>query len=117
MDDPVNKTERIEDQIADPESIPDKLTVEDPGKEEKDSGSEFEWRPDIEILFRQPIYSSDTGPRFPQELIERVCEFLWDEPVQLASGRSPVEPKRPCKIMRIHSHPFVMRHVANASGK
>ncbi|TFY54788.1 hypothetical protein EVJ58_g8653 [Rhodofomes roseus] len=84
MDDPVNKTERIEDQIADPESIPDKLTVEDPGKEEKDSGSASEWRPDTEILFRQPIYSSDTGPRFPQELIERICEFLWDEPVQLA---------------------------------
>ncbi|TFY51665.1 hypothetical protein EVJ58_g10446 [Rhodofomes roseus] len=84
MDDPVDKIERIEEEIADAESIPDKLTGEDSGKEEKDSGSASEWRPDTEILFRQPIYLSDTGPRFPQELIERICEFLWDEPVQLA---------------------------------
>ncbi|TFY54254.1 hypothetical protein EVJ58_g8969 [Rhodofomes roseus] len=83
MDDPVNKAERVEDQIADPESIPDKLTGEDHGKEEKDSGSEYQWGW-IPIPFRQPIYSSDTGPRLPQELIERICEFLWDEPVQLA---------------------------------
>ncbi|KAH9830666.1 uncharacterized protein C8Q71DRAFT_911229 [Rhodofomes roseus] len=84
MDDPVDKIERIEEEIADAESIPDKLTGKDSGKEEKDSGSASEWRPDTEILFRQPIYLSDTGPRFPQELIERICEFLWDEPVQLA---------------------------------
>ncbi|KAH9831797.1 uncharacterized protein C8Q71DRAFT_861473 [Rhodofomes roseus] len=90
----VHTTERMEDQIADQGIIPDKLTGEESGEEEsgeeesgeqtEDSGSASEWRPDIEILFRQPIYSSDTGPRFPQELIERICEFLWDEPVQLA---------------------------------
>ncbi|KAH9830672.1 uncharacterized protein C8Q71DRAFT_911231 [Rhodofomes roseus] len=84
MDDPVDKIERIEEEIADAESIPDKLTGEDSGKEEKDSGPASERRWTIEILFRQPIYSSDTGPRLPQELIERICEFLWDEPVQLA---------------------------------
>ncbi|KAH9831812.1 uncharacterized protein C8Q71DRAFT_861490 [Rhodofomes roseus] len=86
----VHTTERMEDQIADQGIIPDKLTGEESGEEEsgdeetEDSGSASEWRPGIEILFRQPIYSSNTSPQFPQELIERICEFLWDEPVQLA---------------------------------
>ncbi|KAH9831823.1 uncharacterized protein C8Q71DRAFT_861498 [Rhodofomes roseus] len=86
----VHTTEQMEDQIADQGIIPDKLTGEESGEEEsgdeetEDSGSASEWRPGIEILFRRPIYLSDTGPRFPQELIERICEFLWDEPVQLA---------------------------------
>ncbi|TFY56408.1 hypothetical protein EVJ58_g7665 [Rhodofomes roseus] len=82
MNDQVHKTEHVEDQIAHPEGISDKLTAEDPGKE-KGSSSDPERR-EIEIPFRQPTYSSDTGPRFPQELIERICECLWDEPVQLA---------------------------------
>ncbi|TFY55358.1 hypothetical protein EVJ58_g8300 [Rhodofomes roseus] len=86
----VHTTEQMEDQIADQGIIPDKLTGEESGEEEsgdeetEDSGSASEWRPGIEILFRQPIYLSNTSPQFPQELIERICEFLWDEPVQLA---------------------------------
>ncbi|TFY54461.1 hypothetical protein EVJ58_g8853 [Rhodofomes roseus] len=84
MIDQMNKTEHVEDQITlRPDSIPDKLTVEEHGKEETDSGEELRQR-QVLIPFRQPIYSSDTGPQFPQELIERICEFLWDEPVQLA---------------------------------
>ncbi|KAH9831817.1 uncharacterized protein C8Q71DRAFT_286199 [Rhodofomes roseus] len=88
MNESVHKTKRTEDQIADQGIIPDKLTgeesgEEEPGEEETDSGSESEQH-EIKIPFRQPIYSSDTRPRFPQELIERFCELLWDEPVQLA---------------------------------
>ncbi|TFY62317.1 hypothetical protein EVJ58_g3933 [Rhodofomes roseus] len=83
MNESVHKTEHVEDQISDPASISDKLTGEDSGKEEKDAEAEPEWNW-FDIPFRQPIYSCDTGPRFPQELFERICEFLWDEPVQLA---------------------------------
>ncbi|KAH9830643.1 uncharacterized protein C8Q71DRAFT_862394 [Rhodofomes roseus] len=84
MDDPMNKTDRVENHTSDPESIPEKLTDEEPQKEEKDSRVESERvRVRIRIRFRQPIYASDTGPQFPQELIERICEYLWDEPLIL----------------------------------
>ncbi|KAH9831829.1 uncharacterized protein C8Q71DRAFT_861502 [Rhodofomes roseus] len=84
MNNPVNKTEHVDDHIADPEDIPGKPTGEESGKEEKGLGAESEqdW---ITIPFRQPIYSSEKGPRFPQELLERICGFLWDEPLVLVS--------------------------------
>ncbi|KAH9831824.1 uncharacterized protein C8Q71DRAFT_286644 [Rhodofomes roseus] len=108
MDDPVNNIEHVGDQIADPDSIPDsdKLTGEESGEEEKGSGPASEWRWPIEILFRQPIYSSDTGPRLPQELIERICEFLWDEPVQLAVSCTRICPAwyhAARRVLRRHS--------------
>ncbi|KAH9830645.1 uncharacterized protein C8Q71DRAFT_361912 [Rhodofomes roseus] len=48
--------------------------------------SEFwtEWS--IAIHFRPPTYVRDDCPRLPHELIERIYEFLWSDPLVLASG-------------------------------